>query len=150
MAARQPEPNPNHCFAACVAILLTVAWHAGPAAASANTPEMCDDAGKRSLEMSGRELAVLDVGRDVDADGMEVGQSDGDADALLPTNYLSPRAEAALRELLEDTKKASPDSPVTDAPGVDVGEQPAMKARVPGVSDNDLARYKRQMYRRDI
>ena len=150
MAGRQSAPNPGHRLAACAAILLTLAWHAGPAAASANTPEMCDDAGQRSFEIPGSKLAVLDVGRDVDSNSSEVGHSDGDVDALLPTNYLSPQAEAALRELLEDTKKASPDSPIADAPGADRGEQPAMKARVPGVSDNDLARYKRQMYRRDI
>ena len=150
MAGRQSAPNPGHRFAACAAILLTVAWHAGPAAASANTPEMCDDVGQRSFKISGSELAVLDVGHDVDSNGSEVGHPDGDAETLLPANYLSPQAEAALRELREDTKKASPDSPVADAPRVDGGEQPAMKARVPGVSDNDLARYKRQMYRRDI
>lgn len=150
MAGRQSEPSPGHRFAACAAILLAAAWHAGPAAASANTPEMCDDAGKRSFEISGSELPLLGVGRDVDTDSMEIGQSDGDADAVLPANYLSPRAEAALRELLEDTKKRAADSPVADAPRVDGGEQPTIKARVPGVSDNDLARYKRQMYRRDI
>ncbi len=146
MAGRQSAPNLGYRFAACAAMLLAIVWHAGPAAAAANTSEMCDDAGKRPFEISGSDIAVLDV----DANSTDIGQSESDADALLPANYLSPQAEAALRELLEDTKKASPESPVADAPRVDGGKQPAMKARVPGVSDNDLARYKRQMYRRDI
>ena len=150
MAGRQSEPDPAHRFAVYAAILLASAWHAGPAAASANTAEMCDDAGKHSLEISGSELKVLEPGRDIDGSGIEIGGSDNDPDALLPANYLSPRDEAALRELLEETTKTAPDSPVADTPRADGSEQPSIKARVPGVSDDDLARYKRQMYRRDI
>ena len=56
MAGRQSAPNPGHRLAACAAILLTRAGHAGPAAASANTPEMCDDAGQRSFEITGSEV----------------------------------------------------------------------------------------------
>ncbi len=146
MAGRQSAPHPGHRFAACAALLLALAWHAGPAAASANTAEICKDAAKRSLLIPGSELAALDVG----TDSTGIGRSDSHADALLPANYLSPRTEAAPRELSEDVKKPAPDSPIADAPRVDDGEQPTIKARVPGVSDDDLARYKRQMYRRDI
>lgn len=150
MAGRQSEPDPGNRYVAYAAILLAAAWHAGPAAASTTSPEMCDDASKPSFEISGGELEVLNVGRDIDTDGIEIRQSNSDADAVLPTNYLSPRDEAARGELPEDTKKPAPASPVADGPRVDSSEQPAIKARVPGVSDDDLARYKRQMYRRDI
>ncbi len=150
MAGRQSEPDPGHRLAAYAAILLAAAWHAEPAFASANTPEMCNDAGKQSFEISGNELKVLEPARDIDASGIEIGRSDNDPGALLPANYLPLRDEAALRERLAETKKTEPDSPVADTPRADGSEQPSIKARVPGVSDDDLARYKRQMYRRDI
>jgi len=53
---------------------------------------------------------------------------------------------ATPRELVTDAEVAAPDAP-SETPPVLSG---AMKAQVPGLSSEDLLRYKRQMLRKDI
>ena len=53
---------------------------------------------------------------------------------------------ALARELVTDAEVAAPEAP-SETPPVPSG---AMKAQVPGLSDEDLLRYKRQMLRKDI
>jgi len=150
MAGRQLTPIQGNRFAAGAAILLMAVGHAGPALASANAPEICDDASNPSFEISGSQLEAVNVNHEIDANGIETAKSSSDSDALSPTHYLSPRAEAALRKVFEETTTPVADSPLAETPLADDDERPVVKTRVPGVSDNDLARYKRQMYRRDI
>ena len=53
---------------------------------------------------------------------------------------------ALARELVTDAEVAAPEAP-SETPPVPSG---AMKAQVPGLSSEDLLRYKRQMLRKDI
>jgi len=53
---------------------------------------------------------------------------------------------ARPRELVTDAEVAAPEAP-SETPPVPSG---AMKAQVPGLSNEDLLRYKRQMLRKDI
>lgn len=63
--------------------------------------------------------------------GDEETKSYNDEGVLSPSHYLAPRVESALQKIFSDRR-------------------PTMTTRVPGVSDDELARYKRQMYRKDI
>ena len=150
MAGRQLTPTQCNSFAAGAAILLMGAWNAGPAFASANSPEICDDASTSSFEISGSQLEAINVNHEIDANGVEITKSNNDDDALSPRHYLSPRAEGTLRKVLVETTTPVAEVPIAETPLADDVERPAVKTRVPGVSDNDLVRYKRQMYRRDI
>ena len=150
MARRQSTPTQGKRFAAGAAILLMAAWHAGPALASANSADNCDDASNPSFEISGSQLEAINVSHEIDASSAEITKSNNDAGKLSPAFYLPPKAEAELRKAFEKSTTPIADSPVAETPQAEGDEQPAIEARVPGVSDNDLARYKRQMYRRDI
>lgn len=150
MAGRQTAPNRGRLFSASTAMFLAAAWHAGPTFASASSPEMCDSAEKPSLEISRNDLEVLKMGRDTAAVTANVKEPESDSDAYLPTNYLTPRAGAALRQAREKPSAPASDIPLPEIPRTADDQQPAIKARVPGVSDGDLVRFKRHMYRRDI
>jgi hypothetical protein len=140
MAARQPMPKQGRSFAAGAAILVLVAWHAEPATASSNMPVSCDDVAAVSFEVPASDLNAAVVNHEVDAKGIKDAESAEKTDALSPDHYLAPRVESVLREVFKDSA----------TPIVDRDKQPAMNTRVPGVSDDELARYKRQMYRTDI
>lgn len=106
-------------FAAGAALAFFVAWHAGPATASSNTPAVSDD----------------------------VTQSANVLDTMpLTTRSLAPRVDAALRKVFKEPAASLADSD-RKSPGT---QRPAITTRVPGISDEQLARYKRQMYRKDI
>lgn len=147
MAARQSLPKQGRSFAAGAAIVLLAAWHAEPATASSNAPVSCDDVAEVSFEVPASELKTAAVSHDVDAKGIESTDSAEEIEALSPDHYLAPRVEAVLRKVFKDSATPIADTPITDS---NSDKQPAMNTRVPGVSDHELARYKRQMYRTDI
>ncbi len=126
MAGRQANPKQGKNFAASVAIVLLAAWHANPASASSNTPALCDDVADSALEIPAHKLQATIVTHDADAKRVE-------EDATTPV----------------DDEKAA-ETPIAESP-IAAGEKiPAMHARMPGISDDELARYKRRMYRTDI
>lgn len=143
MAARQSTPNQGNRFTACAAFLVLAAWHAGPASASANSASLCDDVAKLEFEVPVEQLQANVVSHEIDAKGSE--KSVIEIEVISPSHYLAPRVEAALRKVFEDstTSLTDGDRPTTNA-------APVMNTRVPGVSDEELGRYKRQMYRTDI
>ena len=65
--------------------------------------------------------------------------------AVSPEDLLAPRVDAELRKVFDEQA-----TPATETAEPDVDKQPVMNTRVPGVSDEDLAEFKRQMYRTDI
>lgn len=145
MSGRQNTPTQGKLIAAGAAILLVAAWHTGPSFASANSADICEDPSDPSFNLSGSVLDAINVSHEIDASGTPNTKSNDDADALTSTHYLPPKAEARLRKIVEKSA-----TPVAETPLTKGDEQPAVKVSVPGASDNDLARYKRQMYRRDI
>lgn len=65
---------------------------------------------------------------------------------MSPGHSLAPRIEAALRKVFKE-----PAAPLAEREDKPVASQrPAITTRVPGISDEQLARYRRQMYRKDI
>lgn len=143
MAGRQSTPRQGNSVAASAAILVLAALSAAPMSASANTCSLCGDAAYRILEVPAAELQADTVSHDLDT--KDVANPTAIVKTLSPNHYLTPRVEAALRKVFKDRN-----APLADSEQADDDEPPTMNTRVPGVSDRELARYKRQMYRTDI
>lgn len=127
MAGRQANPTQGNRVAAGAAIVLLAAGLANPATASSNTPVPCDDVADVALvENPVHTFQATRVNYENDAKQV-------DDDAATPVN-----GEKAVE---------TPDAKSPIAEGENV---PSVNARVPGVSDDELARYKRRMYRKDI
>ncbi|MGI9249419.1 MAG: hypothetical protein ACR2QI_10410 [Woeseiaceae bacterium] len=145
MAGRQSTLRQSKTFAAGAAIALLVALYASPALASSNASTICNDVADASLEIAPGELLAKNVSQNIDTNGVEITESASEMETLSPTHYLAPRVEAVLRKVFEDSA-----TPLADSEQPDEDDAPTMKSRLPGVSDDELSRYKRQMYRTDI
>lgn len=146
MSGRYVTPMPGRILAFCAAAAALASWHAGPAHASSSVAASCAEAECAPLEIPASQLHASSASHEADSKNVATEQTE---DALPDTRYLPLEAEAALRQVFEDSPEAGAEPGVDDP--VEEGEkQPAIKARVPGVSEGDLARYKRHMYRRDI
>ena len=143
MAVRQSMPRQGNSFAAGAAILVLFAWSVAPISASASTASLCGDVAFRTAEVPDTELKAQSISHDVDTTGAS--NPTAVVKSLSPDHSLAPRIEAALRKVFNDTT-----TPVADSEQADDDEPPAMITRVPGISDQELARYRRQMYRTDI
>jgi len=118
VAGRRLQSNQGKAFAAAIALVFLIAWHAAPATASSNTPVVNDDVSKSASEFS----------------------------TISASHSLAPRIEAALRKVFK-----APAASLAERDDKPLASQrPAITARVPGISDEQLARYRRQMYRKDI
>jgi hypothetical protein len=141
MAGRQATPRQGKAYgASALLVVLVSAWYAGPAIASSNTFPVCDDVNDVNLEIPVKELQVAITSNKVEADEVDIVESDTELDTISNTENPGPDHEAILHEVFEETTTRFSES----------DEWPAMNARVPGLSDDELARYKRQMYRTDI
>ena len=152
MAGRQTAPGQRNAFAANAVTLLLAAWFAAPVIAAPNIEIGCDDVADATLEISVDELNAEIVNHDLDADDgdeLDVGR---DPKTLSAERHLTPRAAATLREAFEDTPHPLAEvTPAADNGAENAAEElPEMNTRVPGVTDSELARYRRQMYRIDI
>ncbi len=171
MAKRRISPKQPKSFAADAAIFLSAALFSLPALASSSTPIPCPLSNLATLEVLPGELIATKISNDVSYVTPvkdPIARTSGLAN---PTSLLAPRAEAAIREAFRDsvtgaTRSAAPElaKAVVTPPMAstaseldesdDVGEKleapSAMKTRLPGVSDDDLSRFKKQMFRRDI
>ena len=83
-----------------------------------------------------------------------MGGTESTSEADAPAQYLAPQVEATLRRAFEDPVRplgeSAPDSNEDAIVESADGEERVMKTRVPGVTDSELERYRRQMYRIDI
>lgn len=145
MTERQSVPRQVGNSAAGVVIVLLATLNADVAIASSNAPVRCDDVAELTLEIQVRDLNAQTLSHESDRKGLEIKDSANESDALSPTHYLAPRAEAVLRKVFKETT-----TPASDSPIAETDKRPEMNTRVPGVSDDELARYKRHMYRKDI
>ncbi len=141
-----------------VALSLMAAIFCAPALAATSSRIPCNEVAVANLEIPVRSLVTQLTSNDVPASS---------------TSLLVPRAEAAIREAFKEGDSAL-ESPATnltkatlappmagteakpiatsgdDDDNSSVGPVREMNARLPGVSDDTLSRYKKQMYRRDI
>ena len=121
-----------------LAALLALA-SAGTAIASSGLAP-CGDAISDSRAIAANQLHATNVNHEVNAEELAPAPLDTATAPLIPAKYA---------EVYEENDEATA-SEAAPARKSDDDAKPLIKARVPGVSDGDLARYKRHMYRRDI
>lgn len=126
--------------------LLPIA-HAAPALTDA------ESAAHQSLSVPAGELDGTAMRESHVAAG-ELSDATAIADTLVDSGPDTAVAEASTRRLPESTSmstaEAAIDPPGTDASILPTLPAPDMKTQVPGLSETDLLRYKRQMLRKDI
>lgn len=136
-----------------------------PPAIAATTAEIpCKQSTAPTLSVEFDELVSATVSHSASATAES-------SDAEHSQGFLKPRAKAAIRDAFEDSEAVSVssanidlsdatlrspiagksiDSDVTEDDDEDAGADSGMNTKLPGVSDDDSLRYKKQMYRRDI
>ena len=132
-----------------LAALLALA-SAGTAIASSGLAP-CGDAISDSRAIAANQLHATNVNHEVNAEELAPAPLDTATAPLIPAKYpeAETAAETTLLQVYEENDEATA-SEAAPARKSDDDAKPLIKARVPGVSDGDLARYKRHMYRRDI
>lgn len=154
----------NSSFAASTMLLMSLGVFAGPAVAATSDQLPCDQSTAPTLRIERNELVstVISHNASVDSESTHTENS---------RNFLTPRAEAAIRDAFKksdavdvtpsstDVASATLPSPLvgtsskpaaSEEADRDVDTESAMNTKLPGISDEDLVRYKKQMYRRDI
>ncbi len=136
----RPETPKQGNTTATLALLLLMSGFAGPAAAAPDHNILCDDQHEATLDISAAELAAKPVSHELEA------QKNKEAETVSADQLLKPRFDATVREIFAEDEE-SEELQETEAEA----EDPAtLRIRVPGVSDEELVRFKRKMYRRDI
>lgn len=150
MAGRYITRPAGRKYAASVAAWLLATTFGGASVASSNVSVDCDEARKMPLEIPTSKLHASNASHEFDIEAAVPEESDGIEEPLAPAHYLTPKMDTGLRQVFEDNAESVPEPRNDPKPAVGDDDKPAIKARVPGISDTDLARYKRHMYRRDI
>ncbi len=159
MATRRKSPLQARPFAVNAAVLLSLLLFAGPAQAVKSDAVPCPKSEPATLKVSVHELVTALVSSDI-----SIIDEHSELDEISPAlTLLAPQAEAAIREAFQEVPSVSSIvksvTPVVDsdsnndADAKDRNENTldsGMNTRLPGVSDDDLSRYKKQMFRRDI
>lgn len=144
MARQLATPDRRH-WIATTALLALCAWSAMAVAASGHQ-ELCPETDVTSLDIPHAQLSASVVNHEDASPDVDASEH---SPALSSAKLLDAQPKAALREVFSDTER--PSQGAEDLVSTQDGEERArMNTRVPGVSDDELTRYKEQMYRRDI
>jgi hypothetical protein len=124
-------------------LVAVVAICSAPALAATTSRIPCSEAVEATLTVLVDDLIAEVVSHDVPAPSINDARAIDEIEVVSSTSLLAPRAEAAIRDAFDESDRISIDSLV---------EEPVsgMKTKLPGTSDDDLSRYRKQMYRRDI
>lgn len=139
MVGRPEAPKQGNTAASLTLVLLTCGL-AVPVLAASDHDFFCDDHREATLDVSAGELAARPVSHELDA------QKNRDTEAVSADELLKPRFDATVRKVFveqEREEKRQESEAEAEDPTV-------LRIRVPGVADDELVRFKRQMYRRDI
>jgi len=130
-------------LAALAASLLLATGFVTTAYAAPVHDTLCSETQDASLEVSENELSPTFVNHEIeDQDAV------AKAKAVSADQLLRPRAAATIREVFSDSDDGSEQSNADEQSDAD--DTVIMNTRVPGFSADDLARFKRQMFRKDI
>lgn len=135
---RQKQTN----LAALAASLLLATGFVTAAYAAPVHDTLCSETQDASLEVSENELSPTFVNHEIEGQ-----DAIAKAKAVSADQLLRPRAAATIREVFSDSDDESEQSSAEQS---DADDTVIMNTRVPGFSDDELARFKRQMYRKDI
>jgi hypothetical protein len=154
-----------------VFVVLAVIFSA-PALASNISLIPCSKPASAALNVPTNVLAARVVNHDSPSSTIDNDTASVKVDVRSASGLLAPRAEAAIRHAFESSEMAVTDSssavparllrtpPMagtdskSEPPAADedshTDQESGMNTKLPGISDDDLVRYKKQMYRRDI
>lgn len=170
MAVSQSKPSRNRIRAKSAALVLLAVSYATPMLAASPNALLCDETGEATLEFPFLELITKNVDHDISMTTLDEIAAAIEKKEMSPARLLAPQAEAAIRNAFSDEEA---NATVRDAaqftrvkiltPVADSDEKAGsdndntqqdtsnrLTTRLPGVSDDDLSRYRKQMYRRDI
>lgn len=155
MARRQLEPVAPKGRAPVVSLLLAGCLFALPALGATPHHVLCSESDSPTLEVHVEALTTEIVSHDLSAKPIEEDEVVEESKVVLNTPILEPRAREAIREAFRDELLEVSTEEIqveTDSDDVEIEEEPprVMNTQLPGVTQEKLERYKRQMYRRDI
>ena len=141
MVGRPDAPKQGNTAGALALLVLTCGF-ALPVLAAPNHDILCDDHHEATLDVTASELTATPVSHEP-----ETKEAEDSAETVSADQLLKPRFDATVREIFADEDEDGEDVEETE---IEVEDPAALRIRVPGVSDEDLVRFKRKMYRRDI
>lgn len=155
MARRQIEPAAPRGRAPGAALLLAGCLISLPALGATPHHILCSESDSPTLEVHIEALTAEVVNHDLSAKPIEEDEAVEESKVVLNAPILEPRAREAIREAFRDELlevSAGEIKVDSDSDDVEIEEEPprVMNTQLPGVTEEKLERYKRQMYRRDI
>ena len=168
MADRQVSPKQRRKLAADAAFFVLATIVATPALAATSSRIPCSEAVEVTLNVAVASLITENVGHTVPAASITGESSIVEISTISSTSLLAPRAEEAIRDAFAESDSATIDSPVAELPNAalppmagteskaetteanDDETVSGMNTKLPGISDDAMLRYKKQMFRRDI
>ena len=158
MFDQRSSANQQSILAAGTALVLLAGIFAAPALAATQAQLPCLEATEATLDVPALVLVTKFVNNQVPAASFPDDETISEIAEIgfaSSSSLLAPRAEAAIRDAFSATNtepmagtKAKPEDDSDDDENADMEME--MNAKLPGVSDDDFLRYKKQMYRRDI
>ena len=148
MAVRQLEPGKFSSRAASAALFVMASCFALPAAGATPHQTLCPEADSPNLEVPVEALTTETVNHDLSISEIDEHEPAADV-AEARTQILEPRARTAIQEAFSEIEVVSDDVEADEVADEEVAP-PVINTRLPGISEERMDRYKRQMYRRDI
>ena len=155
MFDRRSKPNQQNTFAAGAALFIMAGICTAPALAATSARIDCPAAAKATLDVPVLVLATEIVNHSTPTASIADDETITEIEITPSNSLLAPRAAAAIRKAFKSPHTppmAGTDSKPEPASDDDESTVPdsGMNTELPGVSDEDFLRYKKQMYRRDI
>ena len=138
MAVRPTERNQGNIAVLAASLALAVIF-VSPAVGAPVQGTLCGEPGDATLDISESELTASLINHEFESQ-----DEDG---RLTADQLLRPLAAATIHKVFADSDD---ESEPTEAEPAEADESIIMNTRVPGFSDDELARFKRQMLRKDI
>jgi len=155
MFGRHSRPHHQNNFAAGAAIAIVTGVLCAPALAATTSQIPCPETTEASLIVPDYVLVAESVNHNIPASSITVDDTGAKTEAAPANILLAPHAEAAIRKAFNPARTAPMagiDSKVKPTSSDDeIAEiDSRMNTGLPGISDDDFMRYKKQMFRRDI
>lgn len=139
MTVRPTERNQGNIAALAASLALAIAF-VSPAIGAPVHGTLCSETREAAtLEISENELTASLVNHEI--------EDQENVDDLAADHLLRPRAAATISEVFADSDD---ETEQPEAEQSDADDSMIMNTRVPGFSDDEMARFKRQMFRKDI
>lgn len=155
MARRQLEPAVPKGRAPGAALLLVGCLFTFPALGATPHHVLCSESDSPTLEVHIEALTAEIVSHDLSVKPIDEDEAVEETEVVIHTPILEPRARQAIRKAFRDELLETSADEIhveSDSDEVEIEEEPprVMNTQLPGVTQEKLERYKRQMYRRDI